>query len=144
MAKIERFTFLAAVYLILIKDGKVLLLRRCNTSYQDGNYGLVSGHLEGGETAKQGIIREAYEEAGIILNPEDLEVVNIMQVREYFNIFLRAEKWSGDIINKELDKCDDLAWYDLNGLPKNIVPEIKFALENDIKKLQYTEFGWAD
>jgi hypothetical protein len=30
-----------AAYLLLLKDGKVLLLRRHNTGYEDGNYGTV-------------------------------------------------------------------------------------------------------
>ena len=34
-----------AAYIILKKDGKVLLARRCNTGYEDGNYHITSGHV---------------------------------------------------------------------------------------------------
>lgn len=148
MAKKERFKFYVAVYLVLIKNEQILLLRRYNTNYQDGNYSLVSGHLDGGETTKHGIIREAKEEAGIVLNPDDLEVVHVMHrltpIREYFDIFLNAKKWSGDIINMEPDKCDELKWHKLENLPNNMVPEVKLALENIDKRLYYGEFGWED
>ena len=37
----------SAVYLVLIEDGKILLSRRFNTGFEDGNYSLPSGHLDG-------------------------------------------------------------------------------------------------
>ncbi len=146
MSHPERFRAYIAVYLVLIKDGEILLLRRYNTGYQDGNYGLVSGHLEGGETAKQGILREAKEEADIILNLDELTVVHVMHrfgpEREYFDIYLKAENWRGDIVNMEKDKCDELAWYKLNDLPENMVPEVRAALASINNGLAYCEFGW--
>lgn len=148
MSNNEKFRPYAAAYLVLIQNGRVLLLRRFNTGYQDGNYSLVAGHLDGGETTKQCIIREANEEAGISISPEDLEVVHVMHRlspdREYFDFYLRAEKWTGDITNKEPDKCDELGWYSMNNLPTNILPEVKLALENIRKSIYYGEVGWAD
>lgn len=147
MSKKEKFKPYAATYLVLIKDGQVLLLRRFNTGYQDGNYSLVAGHLDGGETTKQCIIREAGEEAGIKISPEDLEVVHVMHRlapdREYFDIYLRAEKWAGDITNMEPEKCDELKWYRMDSLPDNMLPEVKLALENINENVHFGEFGWA-
>jgi len=148
MPKQERFKPYAAAYLVMSKDEKVLLLRRFNTGYQDGNYSLVAGHLDGGETTKQCIIREASEEAGIMVSPKDLDVIHVMHRfspdREYFDIYLRTEKWSGDITNMEPDKCDELKWYNMNDLPENVLPEVKLALENINKNIHYSEFGWTD
>jgi hypothetical protein len=36
---IERFKLVSAVHLFFIRDGKILLLRRFNTGYEDGKYG---------------------------------------------------------------------------------------------------------
>jgi 8-oxo-dGTP diphosphatase len=142
----ERFKIYIAAYLILAKDGHVLLLRRANTGYQDGNYGLVAGHLDGGETAKQCIIREALEEAGIKLKPADLEVVHVMHryrsEREYIDIYLKSHVWGGDITNMEPDKCHELKWFPLDNLPENLIPELKLALENTKKNVFYGEIGW--
>lgn len=47
----NRFTLRCAVYLVLIKNNKLLVQRRYKTAWMDGRYSLISGHLEGGETA---------------------------------------------------------------------------------------------
>ena len=146
MSEKKRFKSFAAIFLVLMRGREILLLRRANTGYQDGNYSLVAGHLEGGETVKQGIIREAKEEANIDMNLEDLEVVHVMHryrpAREYFDVYLRAEKWSGEIFNKEPDKCDELKWFDVSKLPDNMVPEIRQALEKIGNNIHYSEIGW--
>ena len=83
-----------AVYLILKKSHKLLLSLRENTGYQDGNWSLVSGHVDAGEPAIDGMIREANEEVGIKLLPENLQVVHIMPRksldRESIDVFLSA------------------------------------------------------
>lgn len=146
MSKKERFKLYAAAYLVLIKEGQILLMKRVNTGYQDGNYGLVSGHFNGGETAKQCISREAKEEAGITIFPENLEVVHVshryMPDREYFDIYLRVEKWSGEIKNIEQNKCEEFRWFKIDNLPENIIPELKLALENIKNDVNYSDFAW--
>jgi hypothetical protein len=37
-----RHTNIPASYLILMKDNNVLLLRRFNTGYEDGNYSMIA------------------------------------------------------------------------------------------------------
>ncbi|MBI2327315.1 NUDIX domain-containing protein [Candidatus Curtissbacteria bacterium] len=74
----SRFKLIPAVFLILARNNKILLLRRFNTGWEDGNYTLVSGHLNGDESATVAICREAKEEADLIINPNDLEIVHVM------------------------------------------------------------------
>ena len=146
MGSDNKFRIYIAAYLVLTKSDKVLLLQRANTGYQDGNYSLVAGHLDGGETAKHCIIREAKEEANITLLPQNVKVAHVMHRfatdREYIDIYLTASKWEGKIKNLESKKCDDLNWFKLGELPNNIIPEVKLALTNIKKKIPYGEFGW--
>lgn len=142
----EQFRPYAAAYLVLKRGNEVLLLKRANTGYRDGWYSLVAGHLDGGETAGQCIAREAKEEAGIDLMSEDVKVAHVMHRlapdREYFDIFLTADKWQGEITNIEPDKCDELCWVPVNELPDNIIPEVKQAIEDITKGIPYSEIGW--
>ena len=140
-----RFTAKVAVHLFLMRDGQVLLLRRYNTGYEDGNYSVVAGHLDGGEEVRAAMIREAREEAGIDIDPADIIVAGVMHRLsndERIDFFLTASRWSGAVVNMEPHKCDELAWYDLNSLPPNLVPYVRRALENFRAGLWYDSFGW--
>ncbi|MFZ1039810.1 MAG: NUDIX domain-containing protein [Anaerolineales bacterium] len=67
-----------AVHLFFLRDKQILLLRRFNTGYEDGNYSVVAGHVDAGESVMQAAIREAREEVGIILQPADIQIVHVM------------------------------------------------------------------
>lgn len=145
----ERHKIVPASYIIFIKDGKVLLQRRCNTGYEDGKYSMVAGHVDKGETFTQAITREAKEEAGIEINANDLRVVHVLnrdsemaENNERIDIFFMADKWQGEFKIMEPEKCDDLSWFDLDNLPENTIPYIRHVLECVKNKIFYSEFGW--
>jgi ADP-ribose pyrophosphatase YjhB (NUDIX family) len=52
-------------HVFLLRPGSILLVRRCNTGFKDGNYGPVGGHLDGGESIIRAAIRECREEVGV-------------------------------------------------------------------------------
>jgi ADP-ribose pyrophosphatase YjhB (NUDIX family) len=148
---IDRHKIVPASYLILKKENLILLMRRFNTGYQDGNYSLPAGHVEKGESFTQCIIREGLEEIGINLKLEDLQVVHIINCdsktkynNERISIFFVAKNWNGKIKNMEPEKCDDLSWFDLGNLPENIAPEVSQALDNIKGDVFYSEYGWKN
>lgn len=142
----DRFRVIAAVHLLLVRESHVLMLRRCNTGYEDGNYSVPAGHLDGGETVTSATAREALEECGIVILPEDLRVVGVMHRRgddaERIDFFLTAQSWSGEVVNAEPQKCDELHWYALDALPDNTVGYVRAALAQDHADMWYREFGW--
>jgi 8-oxo-dGTP pyrophosphatase MutT (NUDIX family) len=126
-------------------DNEILLLRRFNTGYEDGNYSVIAGHIDGNKEVKAAAIREAKEEAGIEILPSDIEVVGVMHRKdedERVSFFLAASRWSGDIVNAEPDKCDDISWHSVHNLPANMVPYVRQALENYRKGRFFESFGW--
>jgi 8-oxo-dGTP diphosphatase len=141
----QRFKLISAVHLFLMRNNEVLLLRRFNTGYEDGKYSVIAGHLDGGEEVKAATIREAQEEAGITIATSDLQVVGVMHrksTEERIDFFLVATSWSSELRNMEPDKCDQLAWFDLEALPENMVPYVKKALDNYRHGNWFDSYGW--
>ena len=147
MRKSEHFKLASAVHLFLFEDGKILLLRRYNTGYEDGNYSVVAGHLDGGEEVIAAMMREAKEEVGIDIAPSALQIVGVMHRKsideERVDFFLTATSWSGEIVNQEPDKCDQLLWCDPDMLPENVVPYVRRGLENYRQGKWFDSFGWV-
>ena len=144
----DRFRLVPEVHLFLLdRHGRVLLLRRGNTDYENGNYSVVAGHVEANEPVTAAAIREAREEVGIHVQPSDLEVVSVMHRRsdhERVSFFLTASAWTGDIVNAEPDLCDDLPWPSLESLPLNTIPYVERALGNYHDGSFFDEFGWPE
>ncbi len=144
MEKKEHFKVLSVVFLVLKRSNEILLLRRYNTPWLKGYYSLVAGHLDGGETAKQAMIREAKEEANIVLKPEDLTVVHVMHRmrsgKEFMDVYLEADMWEGEVENREPERHDNLGWFHVDQLPEPFLPEVKYALENIARGIFYSEF----
>lgn len=140
---------LVASYLILKKENQVLLLKRKNTGYEDGNYSVIAGHLEPGENFTSAIIREAKEEANITITPDDIEQIFVQHRKasngepERVDTYFVATNWKGTIKNVEPHKCEHLQWYDLHKLPKNVVPCVRAALASIRNQENYNEFGWT-
>ena len=143
MARIPH-TFTAS-YILFIREGKVLLSRRYQTGFEDGNYSLPAGHTERGETFTTALIREIQEETGVTLNPKDVFVSHVMHRkfgRDNIDVFYTARTWNGTPENLEADKCDDLSWFPLNNLPINTIPYIRQAIECSTKGIFYSEHGF--
>lgn len=144
----ERFKLIPAVHLFLIKDNRILLLRRYNTGYEDGNYSVPAGHLDGNETVRLATVREAKEEASITIDAEDLNVVHVMHRNskdtggERVDFFLVCTKWEGTVAIGEPNKCDELSWFPLENIPDNTIPYIRASIDDYRRSIFYSEFGW--
>lgn len=141
----DRYQLRCAVYTFLIQDNKLLLLRRKNTGWEDGKYGVPAGHLDAHETVTDAALRELFEEAGVTANKEDLEFVNTIHRKSnyyYIDLFFLVKKWSGTPTLHEPEKSDDIQWFPLNKLPKNILEQVKRGFENYQKKILFSELGF--
>ena len=144
----EKFKLIPEAHVFLMNgNDEVLLLRRFNTGFEDGNYSVIAGHIDGNEEVRAAAIRESREEAGIEIRLEDIQVVGVMHRRsedERVAFFLAATVWSGDVVNAEPHRCDDLSWYSIHDLPDNMVPYVRRSLENYLHGKFYDSFGWDE
>ena len=139
-----RAKFPVTVHLLFFREDQVLLLRRFNTGYADGQYSVPAGHLDGGETVLAAAAREAKEEVGIKLKTADMAfstVMHRMEEDERVDFFIHVHQWNGEPVNAEPEKCDDLCWADVHQLPANIIPYVRQALGNHLAGIPFDEFG---
>lgn len=147
MSTQDRFKLIPAVYLMLRRGNKILLLQRANTGYQDGKYSLIAGHLDGDELATAGVVREAKEETGVTVDPKDLRFAHVChrltrnQVgQERVDLFFETDKWQGEAINAEPEKCGGVAWFPLDALPENTLPLVRNVLRDIQRGVRYSEY----
>lgn len=144
----DRNKAVPAVYLMLEKEGKILLLKRAGSSYMNGYYSLVSGHVERGESPTAAMIRECAEEVGVELKPENLEIIHIMYYvafegdHERVSFLFKAKNFQGEPQIMEPDKCSELRWELLDSMPDNLVPELKNFFMGMKQNKFYSEPGY--
>lgn len=148
MAKRERFKLSLSVFLLLIEDNNVLLIKRSNTGWMDGYYSVPAGALDGKENLIQAIIREAKEEVDVMVARKDVQLVhtmhNMTHGEEWVGTFFVTHKWRGTPKVHEPEKHNEVRWVDLDKLPQNTIHYVKQAITAYKNKQVYSEYGWKD
>lgn len=123
------------VYTVLQdSDDKVFLLRRSNARWMNGYYSLPAGRVESGETFIEGAVREAYEEAGVQIVAEDLDLYAVINRQEdgkhpdWVDLFYVTRTWQGEAHIHEQDSFDYAGWFSLDDLPDNVIKNQRDAL----------------
>ncbi|SRR5258708_7154121 len=142
----ERFKLSLAVFLILLKEERAVFLLRSDTGWMDGKYSVPGGVKEPTETLQQAIIREAQEEVGAVIQPENLLLAHMMHNfttgQEWIGAFFITDKWEGNLDVKEPHKHGELRWLPLDDLPANTSPYVRQAIRHYLMGSQYSEYGW--
>lgn len=147
----ERFKLIVTVGLLLLDEDKILLLRRHGTGWLDGYYGLVGGCIDGNESVTDAIIREAHEEADILIKPEWLTMVGVThskfnkansETMETVDFFFIGRQWEGTIHNNEPHKHDELKFFPLDQLPHPLMPHAKLGLDHILTGSYFGQYGW--
>jgi 8-oxo-dGTP pyrophosphatase MutT (NUDIX family) len=137
----ERFKQPIALLLILRQENKIYLQLRKNSSFSN-QYCFIAGHLEKDEGLKEGMIREAKEEVGININPDDLELRLILYDKRgngYMQVYFECHHWQGSVHNCEPDRCHEIILTDWSNIPKNVPDFIKEAINAINKKITLVE-----
>jgi 8-oxo-dGTP diphosphatase len=137
------------VFLVDKKEDKVLLLKRANTGFLDGYWSVPAGRLEEGESASAWAKRELLEEVGIKTRNGDWSAPLVMHHKnekgERIYYFFVCDEWDWSPINAEPDKCDQVEWFAIKDLPKEMISHVRFAFEQMINGTwRYFEYGFEE
>lgn len=135
-----RVTF--TVRLFLQYGDQMLFLAQ--TDRNGGGYTMIGGRVEREEFAKDALIRETYEEAGIKVRKKDLDLVHLLYKKYKQSIevimFFRATQWEGVPIVKEPDKFKDVVWFPGSDYPPKLPRVLKYALKRFKNGKMYSEY----
>lgn len=127
-----RFRTLGALFIAVDADGKVLMVRN---SYNPAHWRLPGGALKKHESFRQGAIREASEEVGIQIDPDDPGAKV-----ELYGLYLNmVGRWQNHIAmyimegwtRKEVSTWEvaEVALFDPTALPPNVAPAHRRRIE---------------
>lgn len=137
------------LYLLLERDGKLLLALREGTGYCDGMWNCPSGKLEDDEDALEGLIRESDEEVGVRLGRDDVALVAVVHSlspervsRVALFFAASAKEHLGEPYNAEPHKCAQLSWFASDQLPANTQPVTALGVDLYRRGVPYASLGW--
>ncbi|WP_314742628.1 NUDIX domain-containing protein [uncultured Actinomyces sp.] len=142
------FALVPAAYLLMLRQTpptrpgggrtEVLLQLRRNTGYMDGCWACaVAGHVEVGEPVTRTVVREAAEEAGIVLDPEDVRALTTVHrsndvggplLEQRVDFFFTARRWTGEPVVGEPGKNAGVRWFALDAPPDPMPPHERVVL----------------
>lgn len=94
---------------VIVEDGKVLLLKRKKNQKFPEQWDLPGGHLLVGEDWEQGAKREVEEETNLKIS--NMKFVSSEKNKKFF----KADSWDNEMFQKEhLPEHDDFIWIDID------------------------------
>ncbi|MFJ3169253.1 NUDIX hydrolase [Streptomyces roseus] len=129
-------------------EGRVLLgLRHPDSKYAGNTWHYLAGRCEQ-EPALACLLREAWEEAGLVIDPADVELVHVVHVVDtpgslpLMQLVFRARRWEGTPKVRESDKCLTWQWWPRDELPDPIVSYTRTAITAIAEGRAYSQLGW--
>ncbi len=133
---------------MVVRNGQVLLGRRHadptkadSELHGEGTWTIPGGKLEFGEGLEIGVVREAQEEAGIVIPPESLRLISIsndmVPDAHFLTLGFITEKFEGEPKVMEPDEITEWHWFDILKLPSPMYfPSVR-VIQNYLSKTLY-------
>ncbi len=122
----------------------MLFLRQ--TRKNGGRFSLIGGNVEENEFAREALAREAQEEAGILVEPTDLQLIHVLHRHKLKKdetllvLYFKAARFHGEPESLEPKKFKDVQWIPVHNLPKEVSKATRHVLENMRRGEIYSEF----
>ena len=136
-AALDSHTLLVAA--VIVHDetaGRVLLLQRgAGSKFAPLHWDLPSGKADKGESVTAAAARELKEETGLAVDPASLRIAGIIHgawgveaPNGFLTVIFAARSWQGEPVNAEPRKHDQVAWFPVEQVPADLVPDRREAL----------------
>jgi len=128
---------------IFNKNKQFLLGKRKNSITGNGSWCLPGGRMERWEKPEDTTIREVKEETD--LEVSDLEFLTFSndmfrgENEHWLTLFYVAKNWRGTLSIKEIDKCEEWKWFDINNLPDNLFLSLQNVLNLNLNLFSLKE-----
>lgn len=110
---------------IVIRQGKVLLLRRAEDGFLGGQWDIPGGKLDEGEQPEVAAARELFEEAG-------LHAASVQELAHYSSLDNKGGDYRFHIVTYRVVEADDTAPVRLS----DEHPDFRWASKDELKKLK--------
>ncbi|WP_027929072.1 NUDIX hydrolase [Amycolatopsis thermoflava] len=137
------------VHVLLVDNGNLLLTRRRDPNPTfNGRWHLPSGKLDAGESVLHAAAREAHEEIGVAIDPDDLQHVHTLHVNgsgvePRLGLFVLTTRWTGEPVNREPDKCSAINWLPLDNLPTDLIDYPAAGIHAFLTGQTFAILGWT-
>ncbi len=111
---------------LIEQNDKILLIRRLKAP-EAGHWSFVGGKVEFGETTRAALIREVWEEVGVVVQLGDLaHLVETPQIdgQHWVSPVYHAKIISGEPQNLEPDKISSVRWFTRDALPSPLAQAV--------------------
>jgi ADP-ribose pyrophosphatase YjhB (NUDIX family) len=124
-----------ATSIALIKDKKILLAKR-RVEPQKGMWDILGGFVDAGESIEECAVREMKEEAGLNVEIEEYlgSMADVYGGRPTTPVMFRVKSIDGHKKPIAQDDVEELRWFSLNEIPKNIAFENVKIIISKVKK----------
>jgi 8-oxo-dGTP diphosphatase len=132
----QRRRVVVDVYLLLARNGRVLLSQRDGTGYGDGAYEPPSGQLTDRETIVETAIRIG-DRAGLVVTPDSVTLAHVMHDVSgtgRIAFFLTVSEWDGE------PDAGGVRWFPLSELPTNMLDRARVALRNYAEGTRFSTY----
>ena len=122
---------------LFVRQGENILLGLRKNCFGAGTWALPGGHLEFAERLVDAACREALEELGAHIKPEQLKMVSIVDgippsagQEHHVHVSFEIKEPLWEPKNMEPELCEEWRYFPINGLPQNMFPPHQPILQN--------------
>jgi 8-oxo-dGTP diphosphatase len=139
----RRFHTILTARLLLEYREHFLFLQQ--TPRNGDGFTLPGGKIEGEEFAKEALVREVFEEVGIVISSKALRLVHVTHRRidsvvEIIFFFHCNKNWSGEPFVKEPEKFQNAVWLPMDEPPVKLTSVLTHSLEAWKEGKFFTQF----